>query len=168
MEAFRLRAREDIMKAIHWTIAAAALALVQPTAASAAQSDPEVIIYRFPGVRDFNGNPTPATVFNCTNFSGATETIRFVTRHHDGGLESNKTVPIAHLATVTASTTNTAAYIADVTLAASFFAIQGTTAIAATSINIVCTAVTLDASSIAPNGFALRGIRFNPAPGSQE
>jgi hypothetical protein len=45
---------------------------------------------------------------------------------------------------------------------------QGTTAIAATSINVICTAVTLDASSPVPNGFALRGIRFNPVPGSQE
>jgi len=45
---------------------------------------------------------------------------------------------------------------------------QGTTAIAATSINIICTAVTLDASSLVPNGFALRGVRFNPVPGSQE
>jgi len=43
------------MKAIHWTIAATALAFVLPAPASAAQSDPEVIIYRFPGVRDDGG-----------------------------------------------------------------------------------------------------------------
>jgi hypothetical protein len=45
---------------------------------------------------------------------------------------------------------------------------QGTAAIAATSINVICTAATIDGSSAVPNGFALRGIRFNLAPGSQE
>jgi len=44
----------------------------------------------------------------------------------------------------------------------------GTTAIAATSINIICTAATVDASAHTPIGVALRGIRFNPVPGSQE
>jgi len=45
---------------------------------------------------------------------------------------------------------------------------QGTAAIAATSINIICTAMTIDASTIAPVGVALRGIRFSPVPESQE
>jgi hypothetical protein len=55
------------MKATHWIVAAAALTFVQPT--SAAQIDPEVIIYRFPGVRDDGGanNLGIATVFHCTN-----------------------------------------------------------------------------------------------------
>jgi hypothetical protein len=41
------------MKAIHWIIAAAAFAFVQP--AQAGINDPEVIIYRFPGVLDNGG-----------------------------------------------------------------------------------------------------------------
>jgi hypothetical protein len=45
---------------------------------------------------------------------------------------------------------------------------QGTAAIAATSTNIICTAVTIGAADFPPPGFALRGIRFNPVPGSQE
>src|SRR4051794_13320935 len=58
---------------------AAALVVGMSASAWAATSDPEVIIYRFPGVRDvgnaaFNG---VATVFHCTNFSGQPETIRF-------------------------------------------------------------------------------------------
>jgi 23S rRNA G2445 N2-methylase RlmL len=44
----------------------------------------------------------------------------------------------------------------------------GTTAIAATSINIICTAETIDASTAVPIGVARRGIRFSPVPGSQE
>ena len=35
------------MKAIHWITAAAALAFIQTTPASAGVNDPEVIIYRF-------------------------------------------------------------------------------------------------------------------------
>jgi hypothetical protein len=45
---------------------------------------------------------------------------------------------------------------------------HGTTAIAATSTNIICTAMTIDASTIVPVGVALRGIRFSRVPGSQE
>jgi hypothetical protein len=45
---------------------------------------------------------------------------------------------------------------------------QGTTAIAATSINIICTAETIDASTAVPIGVARREIRFSPVPGSQE
>jgi len=154
------------MKAIHWIIAAAALASVQPSQAGV--NDPEVIIYRFPGVFDTGSgvNQGVATSFHCTNFSGVNETIRFVTRSSAGSLLSNAAFTIEHLETFTASTHATHMY-ADDDLNTGFVT-QGTTAIAATSTNVICTAVTLDASSAVPNGFALRGIRFNPAPGSQE
>ena len=157
------------MKAIHWIIAAAALAFVLPEPANAATTDPEIIIYRFPGVRD-NGladNQGIATVFHCTNFSGADETLRLVTRRSAGDLATNKTVTITHLSTTTASTHATNAYQVETNLATGSVA-QGTTAIAATSINIVCTAETIDASAATPIGVARRGIRFNPVPGSQE
>jgi hypothetical protein len=157
------------MKAIHWIIAAAALAFVQPTPASAAPTDPEVIIYRFAGVRDNGGstNVGVATSFHCTNFSGVAETIRFVTRNFDGTLLSNHATTIPHLATLTASTHGPLAYI-NTGLLNTGAVSQGTTAIAATSINIICTAETIDASTAAPVGVARRGIRFNPVPGSQE
>jgi len=77
------------MKAIHWIIAAAALSFVHP--AKAATNSPEVIIYRFPGVRDDGGGTSVgvATVFHCTNFSGVTENVRFATRGDTGNLLSN-------------------------------------------------------------------------------
>jgi hypothetical protein len=157
------------MKAIHSMIAAAALAFVQPTPASAAQTDPEVIIYRFPGVRDSGGSPNTgvATVFHCTNFSGVPETTRFVTRNFNGTLLQNNAVSINHLETRTAVTKSTTAYADNLVLATGLVA-QGTTAIAATSTNIICTAMTIDASAAVPIGVALRGIRFSPVPGSQE
>ena len=156
------------MKAIHWITAAAALSFVQPV--QAATSDPEVIIYRFTGVTD-NGEGAglgSATTFHCTNFSGTSETIRFVTRGSNGTLVSNQANAIGHLVTLTASTHNTLAYREDLTFATGAV-LQGTTAIAATSINIICTAMTIDAANpLRPDGVALRGIRFAPIPGSQE
>jgi hypothetical protein len=159
---------ERIMKKIQSLLVSAALTIGMAAPASAAQSDPEVIIYRFPGVLD-NGaaaNAGVATVFHCTNFSGVTEDIRFATRNSTTSLVSNMAFQINHLQTLTASTHLTAAY-SDVSLA-TLAVLQGTTAIAATSINIICTAETIDASTVAPVGVARRGIRFNPVPGSQE
>ena len=157
------------MKATHWIIAAAALTFVQPTLASAGVNDPEVIIYRFPGVRDDGGTAGigVATVFHCTNFSGVSETLGFVTRIFSSGLRTNKTIVIGHLETLTAVTHPVFAYQLDLDLATTAVT-QGTTAIAATSTNIICTAMTIDAANAKPTGVALRGIRFSPVPGSQE
>ena len=98
------------MKAIHWIIAAAALACAEPVQAGI--NDPEIIIYRFPGVRDDGGAPNVgvATVFHCTNFSGVPENVRFVTRMFADSLLANEVFPVAHLQTIAASTHATAAY----------------------------------------------------------
>ena len=155
------------MQVIHQIIAAAALAFVQP--AQAGVNDPEIIIYRFPGVLD-DGNGSgvgSATVFHCTNFSGVDENVRFVTRVVNGGLASNVAVTIAHLATRTVLTHPVFSYFSTTDLHTGFVG-QGTTAIAATSINVICTAMTMDAANPKPVGVALRGIRFAPVPGSQE
>ena len=160
------------MKAIHSMIAALGLAFVPPAAANAAVGDPETIIYRFPGVHDDGGvvNNGVATVFHCTNFSGVTETLRFATRDNSGILVSNSTRDVGHLKTATAVTHANLAYSADVVLFAGPVLVDsGTTAIAATSINVICTAMTIDAANAKPTfAVSLRGIRFNPAPGSQE
>jgi len=157
------------MKTAHSMIAALGLAFVLPAPADAATTDPEVIIYRFPGVRDnAAGTDTGvATVFNCTNFSGVTENIRIVTRDRNGTLLSNVMSALAHLATTVASTHDTLAYTFELNLGTGSLS-GGTTAIAATSVNVICTAMVIDASTTAPVGVALRGIRFNPVPGSQE
>ncbi len=156
------------MKTIQSVLVSAAL-IGMAAPASAAQSDPEILIYRFPGVTDSGGatNVGVATVFHCTNFSGVIETIRLVTRDLDGSLRSNVALGISHLVSQTASTHMTTAYISENTLATGPI-FQGTTAIAATSINIICTAETIDASTSVPIGVARRGIRFSPVPGSQE
>src|SRR5215813_10235855 len=97
---------ERIMTKIHALLVSAALAIGMAAPASAGVNDPEVIIYRFPGVFDttLTARTGVATSFHCTNFSGAPEIIRFVTRDAAGTLKSNQTVPINHLATATIST----------------------------------------------------------------
>jgi hypothetical protein len=140
-----------------------------PAQAQAAAGDPEIVIYRFPGVLDSCGAAIVgvATVFHCTNFRGVTETIRIVVRNFNTIIAANDTVSIAHLATVTAATHDTAPYGEDKVLNTGAIA-QGTAAIAATSINVICTAMTIDAANSKPDGVSLRGIRFSPVPGSQE
>jgi hypothetical protein len=156
------------MTKIQALVVSAVLAIGMAAPAVAGVNDPEVIIYRFPGVTDSGGgiNTGIATVFHCTNFSGAPENIRFVTRDFSGNLANNSSFSIVHLQSVTVSTHNTNAYIE--TPLSTGPITQGTTAIAATSINIICTAETIDASNVVPTGIARRGIRFSPVPGSQE
>src|SRR5262245_10722796 len=107
------------MKTIQ-SIAVLAITLGMAAPASAAVGGQEVILYRFPGVLDQGGAEFTGvvTAFHCTNFSGVTETIRFVTRNGDGNiLISNVTVSIPHLATKTAATRGPFSYGAHVLLA---------------------------------------------------
>jgi hypothetical protein len=147
-------------------LALAAFSLLLPVQAQAASGDPEIVIYRFPGVLDNGGAAVTgvATVFHCTNFSGVTETLRFVVRNFNTTIVANLTQSIAHLATATAATHDTAPYAEDLLLATGGVA-QGTATIAATSVNVICTAMTIDAANSKPDGVALRGIRFSPGSG---
>jgi hypothetical protein len=154
------------MKAIHWIIGAAAFASVQP--AQAGVNSPEVIIYRVSGVRD-DGGPSftgVATVFHCTNFSGVDESIRIVIRNAAAAIVVNSGSGILpHLNTVTFMTHGNRAY-GGANLVTGV--VQGSAAIAATSVNVVCTAMTIDASLGNPVGVPLHMVRFNPIPASQE
>src|SRR5262245_61135683 len=135
---FRPGTMERIMK-ISLAVVSAVLAVGTAVPAFAGVNDPEVIIYRFPGVFD-SGHATNigvATTFHCTNFSGATENVRFVTRAFNGDLLSNVASNIAHLSTMTASTHGTTMYTDQSPNLNTGIVNQGTTAIAATSINVI-------------------------------
>src|SRR5262245_15942001 len=84
-----------VMKTIQPFVVFAALAFAMAAPTSAAQSDPEVIIYRFPGVRDDGAVASTgvATVFHCVSFSGVSETLRFATRDSKGKLLQNDAFP---------------------------------------------------------------------------
>ena len=143
---------------------------VLPAKAKAGVNDPEVILYRVPGVTDDGSAPDNfgvATVFHCTSFSGVNEILRVVIRDTGTTLRSNVNIVMPHLSTGTLATHKTALFDNELTLITGIIK-QGTAAIAATSTSIVCTAMIVDAASTTPVGIALRMIRFNPAPGSQE
>jgi len=154
------------MKVIHWIVAAAALSFVQP--AQAGVNDPEVIIYRFSALFDNGGSDFQgvATVFHCTNFSGVDEHVRIVLRLGNSAIASNFPVTIAHLNTAAVATHPISSYMHASMNTTGFF--EGTAAIAATSINVTCTAMVIDAANARPDGLVVHGIRFNPVPGSQE
>jgi len=160
------------MKATHWIIAAAAFACAEP--AQADVNSPEVIIYRASAVFDtggvaFSGN---ATAFVCTNFSGVPENIRFAVRNETGALVANQTLPapVAHLNTGTAVTKQIGLFSNAFVLNGSGTGAvqQGTVAIAATSINVTCTAMLIQANITPPEGIGLHMTRFNPIPATQE
>jgi len=157
---------------LHTMIAAAALALAQAAPASAGVNDPEKIIYRFVGVADNGGDAGSgiSTAIVCTNFSGATENIRFVTRDKQGSLLGNVFFSLNHLATGVAGTHLSVTYPVDLIIIPDFIGFTGTTAVAATSMNIVCSATTVDTRTapFPPSYVPVRGIRFLPIPGTQE
>jgi hypothetical protein len=156
------------MKTIHWTIAAAAFAFVQP--AQAGINDPEVIIYRISGVADSGGAAQTGlvTAFHCTNFSGVPENIRVVVRTTGSGLLANSALIVSHLSTATWTTRETALFFETSVMNAAPIG-QGTAAIAATSVNVLCTAMLLDASkAFEPQGIKLHMLRFSPIAGTQE
>jgi len=157
------------MKAIHWIIAAAVLAFVEP--AQAGVNDPEVLIYRGSGVLDtgggsFTGN---ATAFHCTNFSGVNENIRFVIRNANTTIVANQIIVAGHLGTVTVLTKDPVLFPIGIRLILDTGVVQqGTVAIAATSINVTCTAMMIQASTANAVGIKLHMTRFNPIPATQE
>src|SRR4051812_27471650 len=99
------------MKAIHWIIAAAAFAFVQ--SAQAAQTDPEVIIYRASGVIDTGSSAGVgvATVFQCTNISTAAENLRFVIRNFNAVIVANQAFSMLSFQTLTVGTHITNLYL---------------------------------------------------------
>ena len=159
------------MKAIHCIIAAAALAFVQAAPASAGVNDPEIIIYRGSGVLDTGGgdHTGAGTAIHCTPFSGVTENVRFVVRNRVSTIVANVVMTIQHLNTGTVLTKAT--FIYDGTDMNTGPITQGTVAIAATSINVTCTAMQVDASAAgasSPQTAVLHMTRFNPIPATLE
>ena len=150
------------MKSLRYLITAAALAFTFP--AQAGINDPEVIIYRVSGVVD--DTTVLATSFHCTNFSGVTENIRIVVRDLGGTVKANVANSVPHLNTLIYSTHDVFIY-GDFKLETGAI-IGGTAAIAATSVNITCTAMQVQTNVTNAVGIALHMTRFNPIPGTQE
>jgi hypothetical protein len=135
-----------------------------------AVTDPLQVIYRISGVRD-SGTGTHAgmaTSFHCTSFSTVDEKIVFALRDFDGDVITQKSVTVEPQHTITASTHDTRVFTEDRLLSPGVVINQGSVRISATSTNIICSAMIVDASAAFPEGIALHLVRFNPIAGTQE
>ena len=107
-----------------------------------------------------------ATVFFCTNFSGVPETLRVAVRGPTGALLANVAVTVNHLNTTALATHDTFS-LTEVNLNTGVFT-HGTAAMAATTVNMTCSARQFSAGNANPQGIGLHMTRFNPIAGTQE
>jgi hypothetical protein len=139
-------------------------------AAPLAVGDPLVRLYRISGVRD-NGAGSElgvATSFHCTSASTVDETLRIVIRNFDGTVVGSRTITHHPQDTATFSTHFTRIFTEDFQLSRGVIINQGSAEISATSTDIFCSAMIVNAASSSPDGIALHMVRFNAAAGSQE
>src|SRR3954449_13517821 len=139
-------------------------------AAPLAVGDPIMRLYRISGVRD-NGAGSDAgvaTSFHCSSFSTVDEKLRITLRNFNHTQVANRAITIHPLDTVTLSTHLTRIFTEDFQLSPGVSINQGSAEIFATSVDIVCSAMIIDAAVAFPDGVALHMVRFNAAPGTQE
>lgn len=126
-------------------------------------------IYVISGVQDSGGaeNAGVATTIHCTNWTVASQQIRFTVKNFNGATVATQTVGIGGGVTVTKST-HGSAITEDLPHFSPGVAInQGSVAIEATAAQVTCTAQVRDAASAVPAS-PLHSVRFNPWPNSQE
>ena len=145
--------------------AAAALSIVSLTSPASAVTFPSLTtIYVGTGVND---DAETATSFHCSNVSGVSTDVRFLVLSASGVVEGLATVTIAHGATHTASTRNTAAYIENTGLATGTI-VQGLVNIESRQSGVFCSAMSIDIAATSPLGVTLPLVRVNPHPGTVE
>lgn len=125
-------------------------------------------IYIGAGVRDDGGGPNVgiATVFLCSNVSGANASVRFLVLSESGAVADQETIGIQHGRTVLASTHSTATYLENVPFTTGVVQ-NGTGEHRVRSVGVFCTAFLLNAASNA-EGVPLHLVRVNPHPGTVE
>jgi hypothetical protein len=150
------------------TLTAIALAatLIQP--ASAITFPSLTTIYVGSGIVDSGGpeNAGFATIFNCSNVSGVTATVRFLILS-TFGVNADKSVVLPHGETVVAATDETAVSFETLSLDVMSILNGGVVNIESTQSGVFCNAIFADAAG---GGFAvnLPLVRVNPHPGTVE
>lgn len=179
------------MRKLLWIVAVAAVTFLQPmhavqeaaqqgdrasqsdaqeATAPAATTDPYLLIYRTSGVRD-NGAAVGvgvASVFLCTNNSAVPEKLAIQLRNFDGAIVTTQEFVLPSLRTFTASTHGTIAFLEDVFLSSGMGIAQGSARIFSSTPNMFCSAMVIDAASVAPIGVSLHLARSNAPAGVQE
>ena len=135
-----------------------------------AVGDPLIPLYAISGVRD-NGASSEAgvaTTFHCTSLSTVTETVQFTVRNFNGDKITAPSFNIMPNRTLTVSTHFTNLFFEDAALARGKTINSGSVRISATSTDIICSAMIVDAAVGFPEGIALHLVRFNPMTGTEE
>jgi hypothetical protein len=91
-----------------------------------------------------------------------------VVRNFDGAVVGARTITHHPGDTVTLSTHFTRLFVEDFALSRGVVINQGSAEISATSTDIFCSAMIVNAASASPDGIALHMVRFNAATGTQE
>jgi hypothetical protein len=133
-------------------------------AAPLAVGDQLQLLYRIAGVTDKAG---VATSFHCSSLSSVTETVSIVIRNFNGTVRANTSFSVATLQTKTASTRATNLFAEDVNLNTGAVG-QGLALIRATSSDVFCSAMVVDAAAAVPQGIALHMVRSSAKTGTQE
>jgi hypothetical protein len=135
-----------------------------------AVGDPLLRIYKVSGIRDNGGGADTgvATTFHCTSFSTVNETLRIGVRNFNASIAGARTVTIAPNNTMTISTHTTRGFTEDAIISPGTIINQGSAEIQATSVNVFCSAMIVDASTNNGQGIALHLVRFNVIPDTEE
>jgi hypothetical protein len=132
--------------------------------AALATGDQLQVLYRIAGVTDKAG---VATSFHCSSLSSVTETVSIVVRNFNGTVRANTSFSVAPSQTKTATTRATNLYVEDVILN-TISVTQGLALIRATSRDVICSAIVVNATAAVPQGIALHMVRSNAQAGTQE
>ena len=136
---------------------------------SRAVGGPYKILYRAVGVSDsaHAADVGTATTFHCHNFSNVDERLIFRVTNYDGVVITNVAVTIEPNKMITTSTHGTLAFFEDFYLSPGTHIQQGSVVIFGTSINMMCSAMIVDAAARG-SGIALNMMRYNPVPKTME
>jgi hypothetical protein len=146
-----------------------AFAFAQPAAAITFSK--LTTIYVGSGVYDNGGaaHSGVATSVHCSNVSGVSVQVRVLILSSGGSVEGSLTQTLAHGATQTFSTHETAIFNEPFGSLATGSVTQGVANVEATNSAVFCTAAVIDAGSFPPVfSMPIHLVRINPHPGSVE
>jgi len=157
-------------RGLHMKLVVSVVAIAMLAVASLPAQAAQEPIYRASGVRDSGGaaGVGVATAIHCTNFDTTAATVRVRIRNFNGQVVGDSSVNIASRNTNTFVTHDTLLFFDNTNLSAGTVIDQGSLIVTSNSLEVICSAMIVDAASSAPQGIALHLVRSNPLPGTEE
>jgi hypothetical protein len=152
-------------------LAAVSLAAVLAQSAEATTFPSLTTLYVVGGVISAGTDNTgPQTVFQCSNVSGVTTSIRFLVLNPSGAvLNSHIFEAVQHGSTINVSTHFTVAYAIELELLPAATGVNsGVVNIESLQSAVFCTAAIIDGAAAVPDGVSPHLVRVNPHPGTVE